>query len=142
MTDINDLWRRFSDRIEVRIDTGCFEWCGTRYHGYGYLWAGELKRNLRAHRVFFEAERGAIPDGLTLDHLCRNRSCVNPWHLEPVPNKVNILRGQSHPARNARKAVCLRGHPLSGKNLYLRPDGYRACRECHLIRQRASPSPS
>lgn len=85
-----------------------------------------------AHRLAYEELRGPIPSGLELDHKCRVRGCVNPWHLEPVTTAENIRRGIGRPAENARKAVCLRGHPLSGDNLYRSPSGLggRRCRSC------------
>ena len=77
-----------------------------------------------------------IPDGKELDHLCRNRKCVNPKHLESVTHRENILRGETIMAENARKTHCWRGHPLSGKNLKLKPNGHRQCRACAAMRSR------
>lgn len=85
----------------------CIEWTGPRIPG-GYGMTGGRP----AHRVAYEAARGPIPDGLVLDHLCRNRGCVNPSHLEPVTHRTNILRGVSPSARNARRTLCDEGHPL------------------------------
>ena len=77
------------------------------------------------HRVSHEILRGPIPTGAVADHLCRNRECYNPFHLELVTNEENILRGQSPPAINARKAKC----PQCGGEY--RPDGrYRRCPNC------------
>jgi hypothetical protein len=74
---------------------------------------------------------GPIPEGMEIDHLCRNRGCVNPEHLEPVTRQENIRRSQSISVANAAKTHCPYGHLLSGANLYLRPNrGGRACREC------------
>jgi len=79
-----------------------------------------------------------IPTGLTIDHLCRNTSCGNPDHLEAVPGGVNTLRGYSPPARNARKAHCPHGHPLSDGNLYRYPNpkDWRECRQCRAEAER------
>jgi hypothetical protein len=79
---------------------------------------------------------GEIPRGMTLDHICRNRDCCNPAHLEPVTVKENILRGDSLSARNARKTHCHRGHPLAGDNLSLPPSGGRKCKACGRERKR------
>jgi hypothetical protein len=108
----------------------CWPWVGAiSRDGYG-----RLGRDY-AHRAAWEFHRGPIPLGWWIDHLCRNRVCVNPDHLEPVPPAVNILRGESPSARHARQTHCVRGHPLDGENLY-RWRGRRQCRECRRDRQR------
>lgn len=128
------LWRR----VGV-ASSGCWEWTGV-LGGGGY---GRIRVNgasAPVHRVAYELIVGAIPDGLQLDHLCRNRSCVNPAHLEPVTPRVNTLRGLSRQAINAMKTHCSRNHPLSGDNLLVRgpnrthPNGHRVCRECERMR--------
>lgn len=114
-------------------ESGCWDWTGSSSsEGYGVIHVHNHKRSTtrQAHRVVYERYRGLIPTQLQLDHLCRRRCCVNPWHLEPVTHKENILRGKGSPAMNARKVNCVRGHPLSGANLYMRPDGSRVCRAC------------
>ncbi len=71
--------------------SGCLEWLGSSWSGYGRVrWRGVMKP---AHRVIYEQYKGPIPAGLLLDHLCRNRICVNPDHLEPVTNTENCQRG-------------------------------------------------
>lgn len=106
----------------------CWEWTGGRQHdGYGWVWTGA--RPGYAHRVVYEWLVGPVPEGLELDHLCRNRTCVNPDHLEPVTRRENILRGEGITAQQARQTHCKRGHPLSGDNLY-RHGGHRKCRAC------------
>lgn len=104
-------------------------WKGTTLKG-GY---GQIKVNgkrLMAHRFFYELLKEPIPEGLTLDHLCRVTACVNPAHLEPVTGRENSLRGTNPCALNARKTQCKNGHPLSGVNLYIKPIGSRICRTC------------
>ena len=88
------LSERFEAKVE-RLESGCWKWMGALLDtGYGVLHeGGKVGRALRAHRVAYELYRGEIPEGLVLDHLCHNRWCVNPEHLEAVTNHVNVLRG-------------------------------------------------
>lgn len=91
-----------------------------------------------AHRVVYEHELGPIPAGLTLDHLCRVRSCVNPAHLEPVTIGVNVLRGNTFAARQVALTACPAGHPYDVTNTYVRQGerrGERECRTCRRIEQ-------
>lgn len=115
-------------------ETGCWLWtAGLSPKGYGRF--RDAARIWRAHRYAFTALVGTIPDGLQLDHLCRVRHCVNPQHLEPVTNRENTRRGESVAAQRARQTHCLRGHELSGANLYVWPrNGRRACRTCRSSR--------
>lgn len=117
-------------RYVARSD-GCWEWIGYQSpDGYGkFQWEG----GQLAHRFAYELLVGAIPDGLTLDHLCRNRGCVNPAHLEPVTQTVNKLRGVSFVAQQAAQTHCKRGHLLSGDNVRLEKTkrGWsRRCKTC------------
>lgn len=99
----------------------CWHWRGSvNNHGYGLFSIGRRYSNYYAHRVAYSLVRGQIPHGLTIDHLCRNRLCVNPDHLEPVTNAQNVLRGVGWTARNARVTHCPQGHPYSGSNLHIR----------------------
>lgn len=129
---VQNLWRR------VDRSGKCWRWTGVTKNGYGHYCAWDAtagrKINLMAHRATWTLLRGDIPDGLQLDHLCRNTLCVNPDHLEPVTQAENLRRGFSPTANNARKTLCVRGHSLYGENLYVTPKGYRQCRECIRIR--------
>lgn len=106
----------------------CWIWRAAHSHnGYGRFQAGRRGEGVKAaHRVAFELARGPIPEGLVLDHLCRNPKCVNPDHLEPVTQRINVLRGTSPAARNARVEVCPRGH----SNWRITSQGRRLCRDC------------
>lgn len=94
--------------------------------GYGCVAEPQTNRMLLAHRVSYEIANGPIPDGMVLDHLCRNPACVNPAHLDAVPQRENVRRGF-----HGSKTHCLRGHPLSGENLITRKTGGRVCRACN-----------
>ena len=116
-----DVWRKIKQLGD------CWLWTGTRAStGYGIFYING--KNIGAHRFIYELLIGPIPLELELDHLCRNRACVNPFHLEVVTHRVNVLRGEGPTARNAAKTHCLRGHSL--KDSYVRRNGYRNCRIC------------
>ncbi len=132
------LREQFWRRVTVTSD-GCWQWTGfIGSYGYGYIsWAPSADESQRAHRTAYLALVGPIPEGLVLDHLCRNRSCVNPSHLEPVTVRENVLRGVGVAAVRAVATTCESGHALSGDNLYVTPDQRRQCRECRAAASRA-----
>ena len=91
---------------KVKKTDNCWIWTAQKTKGYGRFHQNSKVGDVMAHRFSYELEKGKIPDGLYLDHLCRNRGCVNPKHLEPVTNKENILRGNGLCAKNAKKKYC------------------------------------
>lgn len=120
---LNNLWE--PDEL-----TGCMWWTGhIGAGGYGTLWADG--KNRKAHRLAYELWVGPVPDGLELDHLCRNRSCICPAHLEAVDHRTNVVRGIGPTSSNASKTHCVNGHPLSGENLRITYVGTRMCKACH-----------
>ena len=124
---------RFLSKINV-VDSGCWEWskpiCPNGYANFGINY-----RKMYAHRFIYEYYTGQLDPNLTIDHLCRNRKCVNPEHLEQVTMKENILRGQSPSALCAVKTHCLRGHEFTKENTLL-IQNRRQCRKCCRIRCR------
>lgn len=138
-------WRNYGDPLFVKrvqgtpearfwslVDAGgvCWEWIGFLRDGYGRFQESESTPTISAHRWAYGHLCGPISPDLELDHLCRNRRCVNPDHLEPVTKVINGLRGNSPHAINARKTHCHQGHPFTEGNTYIENGGGRRCREC------------
>lgn len=126
---------RIRQNIEVDPSTGCWNWTKhIKSDGYGRLFIdGKMPT---AHRASYEAFRGKVASGLDVDHLCRNRRCVNPAHLEAVDRRKNVLRGISFAAVNAAKTHCVRGHPFNEANTGHRGNT-RVCRRCSVLRTKA-----
>ena len=126
---------RFEAQYEPEPTSGCWIWIGVVDRlGYGAM---EIDgRKAMAHRVSHILSKGDIPPGLTIDHLCRNRRCVNPAHLEAVPHRVNVLRGHGIAAKRATQTHCVNGHEFTPENTYLYRGRYRSCRDCGNRRNR------
>ena len=108
---------------------GCWLWAGSQAGaGYGYAWWGG--RLGYTHRWSYAYYKGPIPTDCEVDHLCKQRLCLNPAHLEAVPHRINIWRGDTIMARNKAKQVCSRGHAFTQANTYLTKAGHRCCRAC------------
>ena len=114
----------------------CWGWSAGHFPtGYGKISSPfDPQAHLPAHRMVYELLIGPVADDLVIDHLCRNRGCVNPAHMEPVTERENILRGEAPSAVNARKTHCLNGHEFSPENIYPSKDGSRKCRICSRAR--------
>lgn len=112
-----------------------FNRSGKCNRGYNQIMLPDGSQPL-AHRYFYEQLVGSIPEGLTLDHLCRIRNCVNPAHLEPVTRGENTLRGDTITGNNRRKTQCKRGHAFTPENTRITPQGTRCCRACARERRK------
>lgn len=129
---------RFWSKVEV---ADCWTWTAAKAgKGYGKY---TITRNGKttypyAHRHAWESLVGPIPDGMTLDHLCKNRLCVNPDHLEVVDGVTNAMRGSSPPALNARKTHCPRGHEYTEENVRRTKSG-RLCIQCQRAHDKVRP---
>ena len=128
---MHDVINRILRRV-VESDAGCWEFQGSRLaRGYGRVgWKGRLWLTHRITYIYFISE---IPEGLEIDHLCKNPPCCNPWHLEPVTRSVNIRRGTQwlHVVeRETAKSHCPEGHPYNETNTYVTAEGHRQCRKC------------
>ena len=134
MNKYTTFWKRIEKNF-TKTD-GCWLWKGTQQGaGYGVI-------SFLAHRLVYELLVGPIPDSLVIDHLCNERSCVNPNHMRTVTQEVNSMSGGSPPARNARKKRCKHGHRFTAKNTMILSKGpnrrrARTCRICcHREQQR------
>jgi hypothetical protein len=123
-----DVPNKFAPFVD-RSYTNCWEWdMYVAPNGYGKIRIGN--RMIYAHRAAFELFVRPLEAGEYIDHLCRNRKCVNPKHMEAVPHRINTLRGIGPAAVNHRKTHCINGHEFTEENTY-RLNGKRHCRTCH-----------
>lgn len=132
---------RLDEHIE-KDDQGCWLWTAATRTGYGTTHIGSRtsgdRRQVMVHRLTYELLVGPIPEGLDLDHLCRVRRCVNPFHLEPVTRRENLLRGEGLTASKAAQTHCIHGHAFTPRNTRIRKNGTRTCVACARDRQRTA----
>lgn len=131
---------RMLSHICVDESTGCWRWeASTSHDGYGRMVVGSrlTKRHWKyTHRLMFEHFYGDVPYGLVLDHLCKNRACCNPSHLEAVSQRENLLRGDGVTADRAAQTHCVRGHEFTPENTRIASNGCRKCRACATMHSR------
>lgn len=124
---------------QVEKTDACWLWKGYRMpNGYGQF-SETMGKKWYAHRWAFTCEVGPVPLGLDLDHLCRNRLCVRPSHLEAVTRRTNLLRGATLPAANAAKTHCVHGHEFTPENTARSAVGHRSCRTCSRAADQVRP---
>lgn len=138
-----DQVAKFMARIKPGPVPSCWEWAGNiSVHGYGTFWCklenDKICKLRSAHRISFLIKHGKLTDGLVIDHLCRNRSCVNPDHLREVTSRANTLENSIGLAlNNLNKTHCLNGHEFSKGNTFTvktkNGQAHRRCRECSRI---------
>lgn len=119
-------------KIDRRGQAECWPWTGAKTSG-GYGSVGHDRRHMSAHVLAYEHWVGPVPEGKQLDHLCRNRACCNPAHLEPVTVSENVRRGRKY---LVPPTECKRGHPFTPENTYTAPNGRRQCTACQRQRER------
>jgi hypothetical protein len=127
---------RFWAKVALPDARGCLVWTGPG-SGTGYGKFRRFRRSVFAHRFAYMALVGPIADGLVLDHLCRNRACVRPDHLDAVTQRVNVLRGESPAACHAVATHCPAGHAYNKVNTLVSKRGSRLCRACHRDKERS-----
>lgn len=145
--DMTPFWQervkeRFWQFVLPEPNSGCWFWMGTAPKGYGRFEIGSrntgTRRVLLAHRVSYEMHIGPITPGCILDHtVCRLPLCVNPRHVTPMTVSAHMAQPDSTASLKRQQTHCVNGHPFSGANLILRPNGERRCRECVNARAKA-----
>lgn len=140
--EFTDPWNgAFWRKVKIGARQECWPWqAGKISHGYG-CFHGEhesIESKRYAHRIAYELTRGTIPAGLVIDHLCRTKECCNPWHMEPVTQRTNVLRGIGPSAIHAQKTHCPQGHSLHDAYRNANHPTHRRCRTCQIEQSRAT----
>ena len=133
---VQDAITRFNVKWIEQPASGCWLWqAGKDTNGYGRFYFGGVMGS--AHRFSYKQHRGFLPrEGKVLDHLCRHRECVNPWHLRQLTQRENLLVGETVTAARAAKTHCPAGHEYNDVNTYVDKKNRRVCRACHAAHER------
>lgn len=130
-----EILERFLAKVN-KLDSGCWEWIGAKWRGYGKFNLGHKIGTMQAHRFSYQQFKAPLTSGLVLDHLCKNTACVNPDHLEEVTQAVNLKRGPGN--RYKERTHCTNGHEFTEENTKVRehkPGQFRRdCRTCIKLR--------
>jgi len=119
---------RLMQRVVIDPSSGCWQWQGPTNYGYGRFYSRGV--TYRAHRAAYELLVGPVPIGLEMHHLCHNRACVNPSHLQPIERHDHWLLGTSVSLFNATKETCVNGHPFTEENTHIYEKAGRKVRHC------------
>ena len=122
--------QRFWDKVEKTDSCWIWKAYSDPYGRFYYK-----NKTVKAHRFAYESLLGKIPEGLETDHLCLNKKCVNPHHLEMVTKEENLRRNKGR--KHKLQTYCINGHKFNEENTYIRPDGHRNCRVCDKLRQQS-----
>lgn len=126
---------RFHSKYKVNPKNGCWEWFSAFQGGYGVFSIRDI--TYKAHRISLHLHLGTLDLNLYVDHICRNRKCVNPDHLREVDARTNVMENsQALALQNASKVQCYRGHSFDQDNTYVNPKGQRMCLICRTINSR------
>lgn len=126
--------RPLTEKYTINKDSGCWEWIKSTRGGYGLMY--EDSKNIQAHVYFYEKYIGKVLPGYVVHHLCRNRKCVNPIHLEMRTQQDNIIYGNGVAAKRAAQTHCNKGHEFTPENTYLTKQNCRVCLTCNRERNR------
>lgn len=132
------LKERLLSKVQY-ANTGCWIWTGCVANKYGQIGSGEGKQRIRTHRASYMIFKGPIPEGMVIDHLCRNKLCINPNHLEVVTLKENAYRGESPTIKIHHSGYCARGHEINSINTSFHPRTglIQHCRICERDKKHA-----